>query len=424
MTQTNLEMKFNASVLDLGACSVGQNLNVLTVRGFAKLDEVASISGPDVFDAIKNKTGTQRNLNMTHSKEAAEYALGSLTSDSRTDARAFPEVILNARDLNVLEFYNLDSPDDAIVLDETDPNAALEGLRIVGLRIKLSKIVYPVEKFQPQISRVDGNHRLSAAQLLIDRKEDGEAIDFPEIPFSMYVGLGKLQEIKLFTDINGEHVGMEPAILKSFEYELAGENAKDDPEMRSLWIAVQLASEAGPFANMVSFGGDKTGYKEQFGKVAPLKINSLEGAVKLLLKQGSALTAHFSGKPEVMLSMVSTYYFSVKKVFPEAWGDNKNFILLQSIGLNSFAKLGGFLIDNGIMQGTVEATYFESFLMAVRSGVSLEKSAWEGVAGAGGASRVASALIEAATPENAAVHKIIAGAEPAAQGLSVLQIEE
>lgn len=82
---------------------IGQNLNLLQVRGFARMDFLADVSGADVFDQVSNPEGTQRELKRAHAKEAYEYAVGSLDSDPFEDARAFTEVILNARQTEAVE---------------------------------------------------------------------------------------------------------------------------------------------------------------------------------------------------------------------------------------------------------------------------------------------------------------------------------
>jgi len=55
----------NSIVLD--NCIVGENLNLTSIRGYARLDILAAISSPDVFDQIYNEHGTQRDLNQKRS---------------------------------------------------------------------------------------------------------------------------------------------------------------------------------------------------------------------------------------------------------------------------------------------------------------------------------------------------------------------
>jgi hypothetical protein len=96
------------------------------------------------------------------------------------------------------------------------------------------------------------------------------------------------------------------------------------------------------------------------------------------------------------------YWLAVRSVFAAEWADRTNFILLQTIGLSGFAHLGATLMDMGYSKGRVDQKDFEVWLQAVKQSVDLSRTAdqWKGVAGAGGASRVAEVLIKAATEDN------------------------
>jgi len=60
--------------IDLGLCLVAKNLNLQSLRGAARLDKLAIISAPDVFDAVLNQQGTQRDTVEKHAREAFDYA--------------------------------------------------------------------------------------------------------------------------------------------------------------------------------------------------------------------------------------------------------------------------------------------------------------------------------------------------------------
>jgi hypothetical protein len=55
----------------------GTVLGVNVYRGFARLCDLSRISKPDVYDAISNPKGTQRDLSPKHAKEAYEYVRNS-----------------------------------------------------------------------------------------------------------------------------------------------------------------------------------------------------------------------------------------------------------------------------------------------------------------------------------------------------------
>lgn len=93
------------NTLEISNVTVGKNLNIAVIRGFARLDELALISRADVFDQKINPLGTQRNPSKPHAKQVLEYALGSLEQPANTSPHAFPEIILNARDVSAIRLF-------------------------------------------------------------------------------------------------------------------------------------------------------------------------------------------------------------------------------------------------------------------------------------------------------------------------------
>lgn len=206
-------------VIDFGPCLAGRNLNLMVFRGFASLDALAAVSAPDVYDSYTNPSGTQRELDKKHAQSCFDYATTADNVLPQDDPRSFPEIILNARDHQVVELYHIDDHDFVLALDSFTSDAEFDG-HIVGVRVHTDLLEYPHPLKNPQISRVDGNHRLSGADVdaLIAGDEDVEHIP---VPFSLYVGLTTEQEVKLFKDINGEHKGMDVTHLVNIEVRLA-----------------------------------------------------------------------------------------------------------------------------------------------------------------------------------------------------------
>ena len=389
------------SSIDFGNCIVGKNLNLVVVRGFARLDALAAISAPDVYDYYANPHGTQRELDQKHAKSCFDYAAGSSDVIAQDDPRSFPEIILNARDRQVVELYHLDSPDHALDLDafSADDDIPTGG---IGLRIRLSDIDFPHPTKNPQISRVDGNHRLSGVDVFSLSDTDNEAEDVsPRVPFSLFVGMNADQEIKLFKDINGEHKGMNVTHLATAEVRIHGDSLKFDEDRWHIWMADALTRPGRSFEGMIFFGGQKTGAKEALGKVPPVRLNTLAGTLKLQLARADVARSTYLGQPDLLLELVDRYWQAVRSVFPAEWEDKKNYILLQTIGLSGFAQLGATLLDQALADGKVSKEDFELYLQAVRQEVNLARDNWAGIAGAGGARQVSEVLIMAATRNNA-----------------------
>ena len=66
---------------------VGKNLNVMVIRGFATLDQLAYISAPDVYNQLTNPLGTQRDPDQTHARQVLEYAITSLGEEPDTSLK-------------------------------------------------------------------------------------------------------------------------------------------------------------------------------------------------------------------------------------------------------------------------------------------------------------------------------------------------
>lgn len=392
---TSLVERFGQKA-DLGPCLVGQNLNLLVLRGFSNIQTLSCLSGPDVFDEVLNDRGTQRDLIKPHATECIEYAVGSTSVDNLADPRCFPEIILNARDRGVIEVYDLKDPERLIDFSSFSDPSEIDA-KVVGLRILVDELSFPIPRFNPKISRVDGNHRLSGIdvnEILAGEDDDTDVV----VPFSMLVGLETDQEVKLFRDINGEHKGMDVTHLMNISTRLEGDALMNDERRRHVWYARKLMEQNMAFAGKVFLGGSKSGVKQRDGQVPPLKLNTLASAIRIQLQLAHVTRSKNLG-PEAMLLLLDNYWKAVRTTFPTEWADKRNYILLQSIGLNGFAELGAALLDNAVNTKKFQLDDFLAPLRAVREAVSLARDdeEWRGVAGAGGAKRVAQALIAAAT---------------------------
>jgi DGQHR domain-containing protein len=427
MTKVNSIVSRQGALLDLGPCVLGENLNLIVARGFANLGALADISAPDVFDQADNLKGTQRTLTRKHAEECFEYAMASIGQPAETEPRCFPEIILNARDVNIVELYALDDPSVFYDVDSLTSAEAIEET-LIGVRIRTGDIEDPKPTKNPQVSRVDGNHRLARAdEVLQDQDYDVDdpdvRQDFPSVPFSLFIKLNQDQEARLFRDINGQHKGMETAHLDSLTIKISHASLSSDPKLRPLWIANELAQPGRAFAGQVFMGGSPYGVKKATGMVPPIKINALKSAMALQLRHMSVASVQLKDQDAyMMVELLDRYWSAVKDVFPEAWQDKKNYILLQSIGLNAFAKFGGVLMDQQVPQGRVSKEDFVSILKTVRGKVSLDRADYPGVAGAGGANVVADKMIEAAEPSEVELNRTLESLSSSLPGKGALTL--
>jgi DGQHR domain-containing protein len=395
--------------LDFGACFVGKNLNLQVLRGYAALDRLASVSAPDIFDQEDNPSGTQRNLSIEHARECKDYAINADAAAPEEEPRFFPEILLNVRDLNVVELYNVEDPSEAYDFDSFAEDSEVPSL-VVGMRVNLDAMEFPKAEKNPQISRVDGNHRLWGIDELLQTasQSNGElSVDeFPTVAYSLLIGLNRNQEARLFRDINGEHKGMDVTHLDAIVVRImAPEVLKANPKTLPLWIADELSKPGRAFENMVFRGGAKEGLK-RLGEQRPVKLNSLKTTISQQLKAADKVNAHLSDNPDALLELLDNYWKAVREAFPEAWQNRRDYILLQAIGLGGFAKFGGSVIDSAFDEGSVEKEDFARYLAPVKNSVSLKRTEYVGIAGAGGVQVVTDQLLKASEPDAVKAEKI------------------
>jgi DGQHR domain-containing protein len=390
---------------------VGQNLNLNQVRSFAPLDFLADISAADVFDQISNPEGTQRELKLKHAKEAYQYAMDALTADPFDDARAFSEVILNVRNIDAVELEI-----DGIAVDPNE--LALEnGEPMLGeLIIHLDKLNFPFQNTDPDISRVDGNHRLSSVEFV--GKRDTEK-PFPVISFAMFIGLTKEQELKVFADINGKQQKMDTSHLNQILANQKGDLSLLSDKSRSRWFAKQLCASGKPFEGLVFMGGSRRGLKKKDGISPPITFtglttmmnHTLKGMEEIIAKElttkdcEAALAGdrvkfdEIKRKSEAFEKLIENFWLAVRETFKEAWNDKKKaeYLLFDSTGNVALSMLAGSMISAAVKEKKYDQEYFKRELEAIREeGVHLRKSNFPpGLAGLAGTKVVYEALVKA-----------------------------
>jgi DGQHR domain-containing protein len=376
---------------------IGQSLNVWTLRGYARLDQLALISIADVANDLNNQTAPQRSPDKKHAKEAMDYALGAIEGEDSALTRFFPEVILNVRDLSVINF--VDTKGQVLEFNSTSGPSIESNLAII--EILASKIDRDSSK--PQISVVDGNHRLFNA--LEIKKEDPEQ-EFPVVSYAILVGLSEMQEAILFKDLNGTHKGMDTSHLAALQAEIEGPKILlQYAAGQANWLAHQLKEAGMPFSGMVRSHTNKKAFKDAQMEVPPITLKALVTGCGRSIQKSAQLTKMFNPpftseeqqleKANVAKTALEVYWKAVIKNFPNAWNDRKNYILLQSVGLNAFSSLAGVIIDHCVSTNRMSQGDMDTILKHVADRVDLSKSNWEAVAGAAGAEKVYKTLFDA-----------------------------
>ena len=381
---------------------VGRNLNLVQLRGSAPMDQLSFMSLADEFDQELNPHGTQRDLNNLHARQIAEYAQRVLGSDEKPGA--FPEVLLNVRKTQVLS--KIERAGESVNFDDLAPGD------IVEVYLDLDEIKKLNKKYDPAISRVDGNHRLAATETL------EEGLDWPIIPFALFVGLSKTEERSLFAAINGKQRKMNTSHLSNILAALGGDGLLLERKTMPLWFANKLADEGNIFQNRVYLGGSKEGLKEKLGYVPPITLKQLESAMSKMLDELGAflqefMPAQFEARDSEdaaeelveqankVAQVINRYWTSVSRAYPDAWAENsgkKRYILFESIGLSAFAAFGG-IVTLELMNTKLSQENFDEQLKQLAAGFPIEKDHFEGYAGGGGATKVLNELVQARDSE-------------------------
>jgi len=324
-----------------------RNLDTTCYRGFAPLSHLALISQADVFDQDTNPEGLQRELSIKHAQDAYEYAL---TERDPKRPRAFPEVVINARQRNVVKI--------------TPVPCDVGGLKLVKLRFYRDRMKSPKTVY---VSRVDGNHRLHFAAG-DERREPLNAM----VPFQLHVGLSREEERSLFLDINSNQKGMNISHLSVMQSKLSPEEReiRDHPDR---WMAQRLTDDPdSPWHGLVHLGGSKKGARAQ-GLSRPVNFASLQSGVARTLAKSQYI--HDLTNPRAQYVLIRHYWTAVKRVFAEEWANPKDYLLLKNIGVLSLSILGGTIIDRCMPRGKVEIDDLGDYLRQTRNAIDWSKVA-------------------------------------------------
>jgi len=343
-------------------CLKGESLNTIVYRGYAKASDLARISEPDVFDQTANPEGTQRDLKPWHAREAHAYADGAV--ERQTKYRIWPEILLNARDPSV------------VVTSKPDSN------NLVKIKVLTEKIIKK-NGVDPQISRVDGNHRLFYAAGYSDktRKTKLKPLDV-FVPFAMTIGLPRKEEAALFGDINSNAVKMNTSHLDHLRYRIVGEETIKKEEL-PLWIAEDLASDSeSPFFDSVFLGGKRTP-----GKIYLISLDTLKVGVQTLLRESQELV-----KSEIPFDLkskaIKNFWRAIKNTFLNEWNKPKTNMLLSYFAYLALSKLGAIVIDRSIRKVNPTIDEMQAQLLGVKNNINWAKDGtFKGFGGKGGADR-------------------------------------
>jgi DGQHR domain-containing protein len=335
----------------------GMCLGYKAYRGFAPLNQLASVSRADIFDQGTNRLGTQRNLNRPHARKAYQYV-------STTDRAFFPEIILNIRDSSFACF---------------NPCGAGELSKFGHLEF----LKDPTAGNAIIVSRLDGNHRLWFA--------DGhdETMDPIERPVSFCIlELAKLEEeLEIFRAINDNQMGMNTSHLQNITARLLGAKALklNDP---ALYIVKKLQEDkASPFHKKIHEGG----VVRRGATLSGLTVANLKNAIKDMLSRSAKLTQFPDA--DAQYQIIKNFWAAVKKWLPDAWKHPNDYIIFKGVGLYAITYLGIDIIDRCLVKGKFSSDDILSYLKKLPQPEVLTSKGGIAYAGRSGGKKIASDLI-------------------------------
>lgn len=324
----------------------GQVLGVNIYRGFAPLSILSKISKPDVYDQVKNPSGTQRDLSPKHAREAYEYV-------KNKSLGFWPEIFLCARRNDILTFTSVSTEYADLGILEIDVDKVLEESGI-------------------SLSRVDGNHRLYYA----DGVEKGYAEIERQVSFCIAYDISPTEEIQLFKDINKNQKPMNTSHLDGIDIRLTPEEElkRRNPE---LYIAQRLRDDKeSPLHGLIYDGG-----KKPVGVIVPLR--GLKSGIQYMLSRSTQLPR--LADAEAKYRVIRNYFEAVRKWETKAWENPKDYIILRGAGLWGICFLGAQVIDRGLMNDKFEVEAFSKILESGRRWDWGNKGSFKGYSGRSGA---------------------------------------
>jgi len=321
-------------------------LGVNVYRGFADLGILSDISRADIYDQKNNPLGTQRDLSISHARDAYNYVKSK-------DFGFWPEVFLSARDKKLLTFTPIsdDNPDLGI------------------LEINVAKIL---KSDKINISRVDGNHRLHFA----NGKHSGYSRINKIVSFCLAYDLLIEEEIQLFKDINKNQKPMNTSHLDRIEVRLTPEEElkKLNPD---LFISQKLGrDEKSPFYEKIYEGG-----KKPAGVDIPLR--GMRTGIQYMLSRSTQIPR--LADVDAQYIVIRNYFTAVKKWEPKAWSSPKDYIMLRGSGLWAICFLGAQVIDRSLLQDKYKVEQMLEILKSGRQWNWSKKGDFIGLGGRAGA---------------------------------------
>lgn len=226
------------------------------IRGFANLGDLAEVSVPIFHDSI-SRTGYQRQTEKQHIDDIKIFL-------SKGRYRFFPEIVLG--------LWSKGESDSVVSYKKKRPKTEHDQAFTVSVNLERIKA-----DAKGRIHRIDGNHRLEAAKLLLEEQKTGATFkDFTKAPFCFVImdsdkpADDDLAEAMLFNLINSKALAIASehslSVLMS-DSGTPGERFFEDPQVYlTRWIHDKVK-------------GWPHGFYDSMGKTPLTRLHSASGVL-------------------------------------------------------------------------------------------------------------------------------------------------
>ncbi|MBV9762063.1 MAG: DGQHR domain-containing protein [Acidobacteriaceae bacterium] len=194
----------------------------------------------------------------------------------------------------------------------------------VPKKLENGHLVIPRE--ESAMARLDAQHRMEFTG------------DLPvDLPFVIYHGLSKQEEVEIFTTINDSQKGLAKSLVDAQHHSLRGDTAKQtDPHLA---IAVQLNKDPNsPWFEAVNTGGIS---KSTPGSKRKITLRTFQLAIKELISGPRCENAPYDTKYQV----TKNYWKAVSSTFSNAWVNHRKHLITKGVGIAALAELGQYIIE-------------------------------------------------------------------------------
>ena len=173
------------------------------------------------------------------------------------------------------------------------------------------------------------------------------------LPFVIYMGLSKEEEIEIFTTINNEHKGMTKSLVDAHTLALTKDPQEEAPHLAISW---QLNEDPdSPWHNAVNAGGIS---QSTPGSKRKITLRTFQEANRVLISGPLCQFAEYSAKYDA----VKNYWQAVATIFSDPWTNSRKHLITKGVGIAALAELGKWVIQDCLGKDNVTVAAISEYL--------------------------------------------------------------